>query len=484
MCGIFFQYSCKKIGIDKIIDSLNKIQHRGQDSIGIAYKENTQFILKTEKGLVNNMNKIKNKGIHSNLFIGHLRYKTSGYRIKRGTQPILSENKFGKYAFVFNGNIPLNKYTHLSDYRYELDTDLITYFFNKMAETGSDWNDVLKQFIETFERAFSLILITDKNVFILKDRYGVRPISYKLDKGSLMISSETTVFDNKDNIHEINDGSLVSFEINSCNNTGNNTGNINININTNVIYSFFDNKKIIEKTGGICIFEYIYFLSPKAVWNTIETDNQRRKWGQLMATNDIKTGEFNNRNDYIVVGIPSTGIIPAKTYAATLDVQYSQLVDKNPTSNRTFILEDGERQKASKQKYTYNIAHIKDKKIIVIDDSIVRGITIKNIVSSLRDHGAKEVHLRIMSPPIRDICMYGIDIPKKDELIANNLSVNEINTIVGSDSLKFLETDEMLNSIRDPKSYCTGCFDSNYGNIKTRDKTISEKIIDKLSLLW
>ena len=176
------------------------------------------------------------------------------------------------------------------------------------------------------------------------------------------------------------------------------------------------------------------------------------------------------RSDILVIGIPSTGIIPGQEYARYCKFNYSQAITKNKDVKRTFILPENIRDTVSKKKYIYDKEKINGKKIIILDDSIVRGVTIKNIITSLWLAGAREIHIRITSPPVKDICMYGIDIPTTDELIANTMSIDDINTHLGSNSLKFLNIDDMLQWVDEPSKYCTGCFNSNYNELKSESE--------------
>jgi amidophosphoribosyltransferase len=184
-----------------------------------------------------------------------------------------------------------------------------------------------------------------------------------------------------------------------------------------------------------------------------------------LAAKDRSLQLFNESN-YLVIGIPTTGIHPGIAYANYLNIEYSQSITKNININRTFILSKEERDIASKKKYIYNDKTILGKRIIVIDDSIVRGITMRNIVYRLNECGAKEVHIRIISPEIKNTCMYGIDIPTKEELIANSMNNAQMNDYFGSTTLRFLDTLDMRDTINThikETNFCSGCFDGNYG---------------------
>jgi len=485
MCGIYLIVSLNKpVPIVNVLENLKKIQHRGQDAVGIMYKNNDTYTTITQNGAIQTIN----DKIESDIYMTHLRYKTSGNSTSKGLQPITAKSTLGDFSFVFNGNIPLKKYSYIFKTEFALDTDLIKYFLIKEATHHNSWEDVLRSFMNTFERAYNMILITNNDIYVVKDRYGVRPLSYTLSKdtSTLELCSETvglnpinTDKEIKDQINykEIKEGTIVKYSI-----------NFNEKIITKYdVYNFFDNKATRYDTsiGGRCIFEHVYFASPKSVWNTIKTDELRKKWATMLAKDDLDKGYFNEGidttscdtfvSDILVIGIPSTGIIPGQEYARHCNFNYNQAIIKNKAVKRTFILPENIRDAVSKKKYIYNKEEINGKKIIIIDDSIVRGVTIKNIVASLHEAGAIEIHIRITSPPVKDICLYGIDIPTKGELIANNMSIDDINTHLGSNSLRFLNIDEMLQCVDEPAKYCTGCFNSNYNELKSTNSSYNSQ---------
>ena len=484
MCGIYLYYSNNnELSLDTIISNLKLIQHRGQDSYGILYLNNNDFKIIKKKGILQTIDTISSiSSIKSNLFLSHLRYKTSGTTNITEAQPIVSYNKFGIFSFVFNGNLPLEEYADLYDKKFTLDTDLIEYYLINMANDVDNWDELLKKFINTFKRAYSIILITLNDIYVFKDIYDIRPLSISLSKTTLEICSESIGIRNN-----INNSSLNN-NIKSNNITIKGGELLKFNLNNNKIklqksYNYFSNKKIISKTGGKCLFEYVYFLSPDSTWGDIKTSNIREKWGIELAKKDIEDNCFDNKDEYIVIGIPNSGIAPAIAYAKTIGINYRQAITKNTKVNRTFILEKSKRDIVSKMKYIYNEEMIYNKKVIIVDDSIVRGITIKNLVSSLKINGAKEIHIRVNSPPVTNICKYGIDIPTTNELVANNNTIEEMNTIFKSTSLKYLDLEKMMISLKNT-NYCTGCFNSDYGNIVSRDKTRGEKILSLCNLDW
>ena len=464
MCGIYLLFSKTLQPLHSLTKNLCKIQHRGQDSYGILYKNNENTLHNNFKGKI-----VSYEGDETtNLFIAHLRYTTSGFIGEDGSQPISSSNKFGNFSFVFNGNIPCTDYKFIFNREFTLDTTMIRHFLEVEAEKCDNWLDLLKKFINTFARAYSIIITTDTDVYMIKDRYGVRPLSYTISNEHQMfeICSETVGLSVYNDPKEVNAGSIVQINMRD--------------FNAVEKYNFLKENNYNTHYGGVCIFEYIYFLNPNTTWDNLSVKKIREDWAITLAQIDVHNNAFNQKNEYIVIGIPSTGIQPGQSYAKYLNIEYKQAIIKNTNINRTFILTKEERDQASKKKYIYDTAMINGKKVIIIDDSIVRGITMKNIVFRLFECGATEVHIRIISPEIKDICMYGIDIPTKEELIATKKDNSSMNSFFGSNSLLFLNTEDMLKTIHTyiPKTkFCSGCFNGNYGEVKKDEQSFLSKLL-------
>ena len=456
MCGIYLLYSKQNKNVNFALNNLTKIQHRGHDSYGMLTKFGKNISVIHEKGKI----KHHSGDERGNLFMGHLRYKTSGLSSENGYQPISSSNNFGKFFFIFNGNIPCNEY----DSMYTLDSIMIKDFFESESYNCKNWDELLIKFVNTYQRAFSIILATEESIFLLKDRYGARPLCYtfSIQSQTIEAASESVGLAFDSTIFEVTSGEIIGF----------NTKKI---CAPRQIFDFNKENSLINKYGGKCIFEYIYFLNPKTIWNNLAVEKIRNKWAESIAAHDIR---WKSNNEYIVIGIPTTGISPGIAYAKLLELNYAQGITKNPEVNRTFILSKEERDIVSKKKYIYDSDILKDKRVIIIDDSIVRGVTMKNIVAKIFAENAKEVHIRIISPTIKNICKYGIDIPTKEELIANKKDIPEMTEYFGATSIKFLEIDEMLNVIGQflPKNtFCSGCFNGDYGDIEDMPSNLKIK---------
>ena len=430
------------MNINYFLNLLQKLQHRGHESFGISYIDNNHINTKKYLGFIkDNLDSI-NFNINSQIFTGHIRYSTSGnsktdnkQKIEEA-QPLNGYNKLlGEFSLSHNGNIP-NLATNSSDTKYLL---------NLINNSNYDSIlDLLKYIIENIDRAFNLIITTRDTIYILKDRYNTRPMCLGKNNVSYCVSSESCALINYELVREIDSGEIIS-------------------INKYGIKELYKSDNISEAK---CLFEFIYFLKGTSKINNLNINTFRFKTGKILAEID-KNSDFNTE-DLIVVGAPETGIPSDEGYAKFLNLQYCQVLKKNKKINRTFILEsNSKRDEISKQKYY--IDHnfdISDKRILLTDDSLVRGITLKNIVKKFRDNHVKEIHIRIAAPAIYNPCFYGIDIPKKEELIVNNIDLNDLSTYFNCDSIKYTPLEEITKIISEKNTFCSGCFNGKYSNLE------------------
>ena len=453
MCGILCLISKNNIDLNSFISALEQLQHRGQYSFGYSYLNNNKIIVKNIKGLIKNhrINNIPDyESVKSKFFIGHTRYITSGSKTNNVTQPILGNNSiFGEFVFVFNGNIDI------SDKDYDVDTTYIKEFFEKDFSIlkYTSFEQLLIDFLNECKRAYSMIVYHNDCVYLLRDRYGVRPLMFSVNSNGIKIGSENIVNSKINEYNKINDvytdvkaGELIRIKDSNIESIYNLKGKTNI---------------------ANCLFEYIYFMNKTTTWNSINVEEVRGKYGSMLSKIESNSTIINHKNDYIVVGIPNSGIPSAQIYAIKLGVKYKQLITKNKNINRTFILNtDNERKNVAYKKYIFDDA-IKNSKLIIFDDSIVRGITMETLVKSLKEFGALEVHVRIASPQIKYTCGYGIDIPTRSELLMNKYdSIENAIKYLGCDSLTFLDLDKLSECMPNFKTLCTGCFNNDYKELE------------------
>ena len=426
-CGVFAIYNCNSDSniIPSVINGLKLLQHRGQEGCGIAFENNKQLDIHKGLGLVTNVFN-HDISIETNKCIGHVRYSTSG-NSKINDDSKLSEcqplegNINGEDFYIsHNGNIPKIK-TH--------DTQYIVDFINK-----SHCDDIEKKLIslmETIPCAYSILILTKNCIYGMRDRYGIRPLCIgNLDK-SYCISSESCALQ-----HFKLDRDILPGEIIKINDNGLQT-----------IYQY-DNSKL-----SICAFEYLYFLNPDSICDGYNVTDVRNNLGKILADKET----LNIDDEYIVIGIPNSGLLSAKSYATSLTIKYVQAITKNKYSNRTFIIpNDVDRISACNKKFIYDNNSIANKKVIIIDDTIVRGNVIKSIIHNLVLCKANEIHIRVAAPPIINVCQLGIDIPSCEELLAYNKNISQIKDELNVTSIKYLTIEELNSAI--PSTSYKECF--------------------------
>ena len=430
MCGIFAIYN-NNYSINNIKDLiyyLKRLQHRGKDGYGMVYLEDNSLVTIKNNGEIKNDIHDRILDIYSKSCIGHLRYSTSGNSVQNGKvykhelQPLRGfSNDIGSFYIAHNGNIP-NVKIHDS-----------TYIKNILEKDTDTFENKLINVMNTIPAAFSIVILTNNNdMYLMRDRFGIRPLCFGRNNSKFYVSSESCSF-NK-NIRYLRD--VYPGEIIKIDNNGYKT-----------IYQH-NNSKL-----NLCTFEILYFLSEESYVDGISIKNVRKNLGKVLAN---KEQMFKNKEDYIVTGIPLTGILYGKSYAETLELEYKQLIHKNDNVTRTFIiLNDNDRKKACNDKFIYNQKEIEGKNVILVDDTIVRGNVIKCIIKNFKKYGAKEIHVRIPAPPVIDICELGISIQTKEELIMHNKNIEQVCSEIGADSLVYLTPNELEYF---PKNSYNQCF--------------------------
>ena len=485
-CGIVGLWSKNRQKAINLINPLKKLQHRGRESCGITIiqqsnsaennnqNNNQNKFFKNINGLgmvsevFDNINNINNEEILSG--IGHVRYSTSG-KSKTDKQQALAEIQphllEDKIAVCHNGNIPnireiqeyinKNEKSLSQELEYEItnDTLVISDFLIKSINNQNNQENIeniLKKLIKYFKYAFCILILTKDELYAVRDMYGYRPLcyGYNSEYESYLLASESVALVNHKLIREIEPGEIIK-------------------INKNGVSSLID---ISFKNFQKCIFEYIYFANENSTIDEKLIYQFRYNCGKLLAKQE--TINFNNNvnnntntSDFIVIGSPNTGIPGGKGYADELGLPYAQYLRKKPDCGRTFILPNQSDRIKYLNKFDLDKELLKDKKIILVDDSIVRGNTIKSLNRFLKEYAnIKELHIRILSPPLKSPCFFGVDIPTKEELIINKMNIPEIIKTTGIESLIYLDIYNLkqnFNNIKDKSdNYCYGCFTGEY----------------------
>ena len=421
---------------------LYALQHRGQESAGIVSFDGFKQHTKKGLGLIGEVFRENDlKQLKGPSAIGHVRYPTYGSINKKTVHPFNVNTKQGFLALGHNGNITnaeslrkdLEKVGHV--FTTDTDTEVLVHELARNL-IGADLFQAIKQTMERTKGAYSTTLIYNGKVVGFRDPQGIRPLCIgELDNG-YMVASESVALDVVGGkfLRDVKPGELVILE---------DTG--------------LKSRRITEKTPAHCFFEYIYFARPDSNIEGRSVYKVRRKLGELLYENHGVTTD-------LVSPVPDSGRAFAAGYAEAGNIEYIESMMKNRYVGRTFIMPSQEtRERAVRLKLNPIEPNIKGKKIMIIDDSIVRGTTSKQLIDSLRDNGAQEVHVRIGAPPITSPCNLGINMASKEELMASEKSVSDIKNAIGADSLEYLSLDEISEALDIPKNnLCTGCVTGNY----------------------
>lgn len=441
-CAVMALYTPSQPAARLTYFGLSALQHRGQESSGIISSTGREFFAHGGAGLVAQVYKESDlQMMKGNMAIGHNRYATSGQKHDRHIQPIHRGDDV--MAFAHNGNIhstvALKKFLRSKKLLKagtndsEMMADAIRYYIY----TGSTPDEAIKASWPLFTGAFSCVMMTRDAIYAFRDKYGIRPLSLgKLGRTGYVVASETCAFDmlGARFVRDIAPGELVE-----------------------VSKKGFKKWQIEPSELKLEIFEFIYFARPDSVLQGKLVNEARRRLGRKLAReHPIKRG--------IVVPVPDSSIPAALGYASGCSLEFDHGLIKNRYIHRSFIEPTQElRERAVAMKLNPLATHLRGKDVILIDDSIVRGTTTKQIVKMLRGVGVKSVHIRVSSPPVKYPDFYGIDTPNQDKLIAFRKSVSEICKHVGADSLEFLSYDGMIEAIGLPEDQlCTACFSGNY----------------------
>jgi amidophosphoribosyltransferase len=462
MCGIVGVLGNKEV-INDIYDSLIIIQHRGQDAAGIVSYEN-RFNIKKGEGLVRDTFRQEDLNhLKGNLGIGHVRYPTLGGIGIENAQPFISTTPYG-VALAFNGNIinfdSLNEKLERQDRRIIIstsDAELLLNLLSVEMEKKLDFSpdilfEAVRGLFNKVKGSYSVVaLIKDKGILAFRDPYGIKPLIFGKKDGSYCVVSESVVLDTLgyEIERDVYPGEAVFFSTEGK------------------IYS----KKLSKEKHCPCIFEYVYFARPDSTIDEISVYEARLNLGKNLAKEIKKKGIDID----IVVPVPDTSRPVAISLAEELKIKYREGLMKNRYVGRTFIMpHQNKREELIRIKLSPVKEIMKDKKVLLVDDSIVRGTTSKKIVQLIRNAGAKEVHFASSSPPLKFPCYYGIDMQTKGEFIACKRTLENIREIIGADSLTYQSVKGLIEAVSNHKvkNFCTACFTGEYP-IKANEEEIA-----------
>ncbi len=448
-CGILGIYSSVKSELaSSVYYGLYALQHRGQESCGMVVNNGGEFKTYKDSGLVNEVftkDVLRDLGI-GNMALGHVRYGTVDSKDRINAQPMIINHLKGKLAIAHNGSIvnAANLRTELemngSIFHTSSDAEVISYAIIRERMSSENIEEAIDRAMSKIKGAYSIVIMTPSKMIALRDENGFRPLCYgQREDGSYVIASESCALDSigAKFIRDIEPGEIVTFSHDGIKSITAHCG---------------------KQKEAFCVFEYIYFSRPDSVVEGCSVHAARVRAGELLAESSPVEAD-------VVIGVPDSGLDAAVGYSRASGIPYGIGLIKNKYIGRTFI-DPGQSVREDKVRIKLNpVAEtLKGKRVVMVDDSIVRGTTCARIVKLIRNAGAKEVHMRVSSPPFLNPCYYGTDIDSKERLIANNHTIDEIRDIIGVDTLGYLGIDD-AKRIADKshcKGFCTACFDGEY----------------------
>jgi amidophosphoribosyltransferase len=434
---------------------LFSLQHRGQESAGLAYHRQGRIKSYRSVGMVTSALSHYLSDEHpSRLGIGHVRYSTQGTNKLENAQPIVVSCSKGEIALAHNGNISNSEKLQKklvdegSIFQSTSDTELLLHLIARSRQPT--FRDALIECLMHIEGAWCFLLMHDEKLYAVRDPHGFRPLVMGIREGQVLIASETCALDmfQARDIREIAPGEMVTVE------------------GTRISSEMLPLPKPDRRAH--CIFELIYFARPDSTVYARSVHMARKKMGEMLARSDEVKAD-------IVIAVPDSGNSAALGYSSASGIPLEQGLTRNHYMGRTFIQPTTAMRESGVRMKLHPIREaITGKRVIVVDDSLVRGTTARQIVRLLREAGAREVHLRLSSPPVRFPCFYGIDIPTREELISNRLDPAGIAKEIDADSVRFLSLELLRECVSGPENYCHACFSGMYP-VPVRDAPVSRK---------
>ncbi len=465
-CGVFGVYSRTTEDVASLVYyGLYALQHRGQEGCGIVVNEDGVFTSHKGLGLVSEVftQEEMQKLPKGEIAVGHVRYGTTGGNNLSNCQPIQVNHLKGKLAVAHNGNLSnalhLRQELELSGaiFHSTSDTETIAYVITRERISAPSIEEAVSRAMEKLDGAYSLVLMSATKLMAVRDPHGFRPLCFgQMADGTYVVASESCALQavGAEFVRDVLPGEILT-------------------IDRSGVHS--DQRHSSTAPKKLCIFEHIYFARPDSVIEGISVHDARRKAGAILAKAHPVDAD-------IVIGVPDSGLDAALGYSQQSGIPYGMGLIKNKYIGRTFI-SPGQDHRVDQVKIKLSPVEsvVKGKRVVLIDDSIVRGTTSARIVTLLKNAGAKEIHMRISAPPFLYPCYYGTDIDSQDHLIACHHSVEEIAKIIGVDSLGYLPL-ENLESLCGSTDYCSACFSGRYPTEVPKD-TRKDQFEQKLSLV-
>lgn len=447
-CGVFGMYDLNGGDVaSSIYYGLFALQHRGQESCGIAVSDTEgpkgKVLSQKGMGLVNEVFHAEGlEKLKGNIGVGHVRYSTTGASNSQNVQPLVLNYVKGTLMLAHNGNlVNANKLREEMEYtgaifHTTIDTEVIAYLIARERLKTPTAEEAVKCAMRKLQGAYSIIISSPRKLIGARDPYGFRPLVIGKRDNSYILASETCALDAVDAefIRDVKPGEIVMLDADGIQ----------------------SDETLCHTTPAKCIFEYIYFARPDSYLDGVSVYNSRIMAGKILA-------QMHPADADIVVGVPESGNVAAMGFSAQSGIPYGTAFMKNSYVGRTFIKpKQSARESSVKIKLNVMKEVVRGKRVVMVDDSIVRGTTSERIVRMLKAAGATEVHVRISSPPFLHPCYFGTDVPSCDQLIAHNNTVDEICKMIGADSLGYLDGERLHELIGGDRGYCDACFSGKY----------------------
>lgn len=444
-CGVFGIFNNDQHDVARLTYyALYALQHRGQESAGIAVNDEGTILYHKDMGLVPEIfNEVVLNHLKGKISIGHVRYSTTGASLRENAQPMVIKYKNGQMALGHNGNLVNAAELHemLEEngaiFQSTIDSEVILNLISRCRISSNTIEEALVNMMKEVKGSYALVILTPKRLIGIRDPLGIRPLCIGIIDNSYVLASETCALDavGAKYVRDVNPGEIVLIGEDGL-----------TSIQTE-----------IPESSKSCIFEFVYFARPDSFIDGASVHQARIEAGKRLAIEHPVDAD-------LVIGAPDSGLTAALGFSIESGIPYGQGLLKNRYVGRTFIQPDqNQRETGVKIKFNAMKNAIEGKRIVMIDDSIVRGTTTKRIVQMLKDAGATEVHMRVSSPPIKFSCYYGIDTPSRKQLVASNHSIEEIRDLIGADSLGYLSLEGLLKTPVGAKlGFCTACFKGDY----------------------
>ncbi|NDL67315.1 amidophosphoribosyltransferase [Anaerotalea alkaliphila] len=447
-CGVFGIYTNRESQVDTArmaYYGLFSLQHRGQESAGIAVNNSGTILYRKEMGMVNEIfDDVILDYLKGHSAIGHVRYSTSGDSLAENAQPLVIKYTKGHMALAHNGNL-----TNAKRLRAELeaqgtifqtttDSEVIAALLSRARIRHRNIEESLEEVMGVIRGAYALLVMTPKKLIAARDPLGMRPLVMGIKDGNYVFSSESCAFDTLGVklVRDVEPGEIIIIDENGMRSM---------------------HVEGASKRSALCVFEYIYFARPDSVIEGLEVYKARYRAGEALAKEHPVEAD-------VVIGVPDSGLAAAHGYSVASGIPQAGGFMKNRYVGRTFIQPNQvQRELGVHLKLNPIRSIVEGKRVVMIDDSIVRGTTSRHIVNLLREAGATEVHVRISSPPVKYSCYFGIDTPERKNLVASNHSIDEIREMICADSLGYISRESLLETCKEAKlQFCTACFSGDY----------------------